>query len=74
MPGGYAFDILYPATAQDHAPDEDYPAFTPAFAASVQVAEVVEVLRKKGADLEGKLLLADLFTQQYEIVALSQLL
>lgn len=45
-------------------------SFTPALASSVQIAEAAKVLLSKGNTLESRLLIVDLLTQEYNVIAI----
>lgn len=68
-PGSDAFDYIYPPDRDD---SENTPslAFTPALCASLEVAEAVKLILCRGKTLSGRLLMADLLTQEYNIVQL----
>ncbi|MEG1584114.1 MAG: HesA/MoeB/ThiF family protein, partial [Anaerovorax sp.] len=46
------------------------PSFTPALVASLEVAETVKVLLKKGSILRNQLLMVDILEHNYEIFEL----
>ena len=69
LPGSHALDKIYPAAAVQRKKPTCL-SFTPALAASIQAAEAVKVLLGKEAPLQSKLLLVDLFTQDYSTVIL----
>lgn len=48
------------------------PSFTPATIASIEVSEVIKLLIGRGESLSKKLLLIDLFNNDFEVVPLSQ--
>lgn len=68
LPGSGALDTLYPPDAC--APSLGNPSFTPALAASIQVAEAVKLLVGRESALAGKLLLIDLMQQSYDLIGL----
>ncbi len=71
MPGDGTIDKIFPPEFEKGA--ETYfgnPSFTPALAASIQVAEVLKVLLKKGNILQNKFLSIDLLEQTYQVVDL----
>lgn len=72
MPGDRLLDILYP--------DDNYkgmethlgnPSFTPALAASLQVAETLKVLLKRDGILRNKVLMINTLDQVFDIIDLS---
>lgn len=69
IPGSDAFDYIYPSYRDD---SENTPSlsFTPALCASIQAAEAVKLILRRGRTLEGHLLMVDLLTQEYNIVQL----
>ena len=71
MPGDRTFDRIYPESASAAAYSLDgNPPFTPALAASIQVAEAVKLLFNKGTSLKGKMLFINLLEQSYDIFEL----
>lgn len=61
-------ETIYPDQEEKGAETElGNPSFTPALVASVQVAEAMKVLFRKGETLEGKMLVLDLLHHQYEV-------
>jgi Dinucleotide-utilizing enzymes involved in molybdopterin and thiamine biosynthesis family 2 len=59
---------IYPDQEEKGAETElGNPSFTPALVASVQVAEAMKVLFRKGETLEGRMLVLDLLHHQYEV-------
>lgn len=71
-PGGNAFDILYPDTVPTTGSQMGNPAFTPALAASIEVAEAVKVLCGKGTLLIGKLLYVDMLSNECNIIRIGK--
>lgn len=68
MPGDGTMARIYPGEENKGAEVElGNPAFTPALIASVQVAETMKVLLKKGEVLQNKLLVLDLLNHQYDV-------
>lgn len=68
MPGDGTMARIYPGEENKGAEVElGNPAFTPALIASVQVAETMKVLLKKGEILQNKLLVLDLLNHQYDV-------
>ena len=68
-PGSGLLDRLYPQGSPPPA-DRSSLSFTPALCAALQAAEAVKLLCGRSAPLEGKLLCADLLTQDYEVLSL----
>jgi molybdopterin/thiamine biosynthesis adenylyltransferase len=71
MPGDCMIDRIFPQELEKGA--ETFfgnPSFTPALAASVQVAEVLKILLNRGNLLRNKILSIDLLEQTYQIVDL----
>lgn len=71
MPGDKVLERLYPEGMERGA--ETYygnPSFTPALAASIQVAEAVKVLLNKGDLLRNKVLSINLLNHEYQVVEL----
>ncbi len=71
MPGDGTIDKIFPPELEKGA--ETYfgnPSFTPAMAASIQVAEVLKVLLKRGNILQNKVLAIDLLEQTYQVIDL----
>lgn len=67
MPGDRTLQKIYPPNENKGVETElGNPSFTPALVASIQVAEVLKVLLRRGELLQNKLLTIDLFTQDYE--------
>ena len=59
---------IYPDQEEKGAETElGNPSFTPALVASIQVAEAMKVLFRKGETLEGRMLVLDLLHHQYEV-------
>ncbi|WP_027400414.1 HesA/MoeB/ThiF family protein [Anaerovorax odorimutans] len=68
MPGDKTLEKIY--LSDDEKGDEaelGNPSFIPSLVASLQVAEVVKLLFKKGEVLQGKLMTIDLLNNEYEI-------
>lgn len=73
VPGSGALASIYPnGTAAGAEKSQGNPSFTPAFAASLEVAECIKVLTGKGEPLYGKLLIADLLRGTQRIIDLSR--
>lgn len=71
MPGDQTLYKIYPQDLNKGEEDDlGNPSFTPALAASLQVAEVLKVLLKKGDLLQNKLLTYNLLTHECQIIAL----
>ena len=71
LPGSCAFALIYPNGVNTGIEKtQGNPAFTPAFAASLEVTECIKVLTGKGEALYGKLLVADLLHNTQRIVNL----
>jgi molybdopterin-synthase adenylyltransferase len=71
MPGDRTLDRLYPEGMEKGAETQlGNPSFTPALAASIQVAETLKVLLKKDGILQNKLLTINLLEQTYEVIDL----
>lgn len=71
MPGDRTLDRLFPEGAEKGMETSlGNPSFTPALAASIQVAEVLKVLLKKGGILQNKILAINLLDQAYEVIDL----
>ncbi len=69
MPGDDLLDKIYPEGVNKGAETRlGNPSFTPALAASIQVAEVIKVLLKKEGILRQKLLMIDTLRHHYEVV------
>lgn len=62
-PGSGAIDRIY--TDKSAVGSLSTLSFVPAFAASVQIAEAVKLLLNKDVPLKSRLLIADLYTQEY---------
>lgn len=72
MPGDKTFDIIYSEEDLKGLETElGNPSFTPALAASIQVAEAIKVLLGKEGLLRNKLLIIDLLRQEYEVLTLN---
>lgn len=69
-PGSCAFKLLYPSTLDDLKSTQGNPSFTPALAASIEVAEAVKVLCGKDVPLVGKLLSVNMLTNEYQLIEL----
>jgi molybdopterin/thiamine biosynthesis adenylyltransferase len=71
FPGDRTLSRLYPHEAK-HGIEKELgnPSFTPALVASVQVAEAVKVMIKRGDTLRKKILAINLLKQEYEIIEL----
>lgn len=71
FPGDKTLDILYARKNIEGIEKKlGNPSFTPAFVASVQVSEALKILIGRGELLRNKILYADLFAQDYEVVSL----
>ncbi len=72
MPGDRTLDKIYHDEHAEKGAETHLgnPSFTPALAASIQVAECLKVLLKKPGILRNKMLVIDLLDQQYEVVEL----
>ena len=69
MPGDNLLDKIYPEGINKGAETHlGNPSFTPALAASLQVAETIKVLLKKKGILKNKLLVADTLDHHYEVI------
>ncbi len=69
MPGGRMIDKLYPEGAEKGAETKmGNPSFTPALAASLQVAETVKILLGKKGVLKNRILAVDTLEHKYEII------
>lgn len=71
FPGDRTLSRLYPNEAK-HGIEKELgnPSFTPAMTASIEVAEAVKVLIKRGDLLRKKVLIINLLNQEYEVVGL----
>lgn len=69
-PGDRLLDQLYPQPVHELENPLGNPAFTPAFAASVQIAEMLKVLLGRGDTLRNQLLQVDLYQHRFEIIPL----
>lgn len=71
MPGDRVLERLYPEGMEKGA-ETHYgnPSFTPALAASIQVAEAIKVLLNKGSLLRNKVLSINLLNHEYQVVEL----
>jgi len=68
MPGDGTLQKIYPPNENKGAETElGNPSFSPALVASIQVAEALKVLLKRGELLQNKLLTIDLLNHEYEI-------
>lgn len=71
LPGDGTLDKIYPKEENKGIEMElGNPSFTPSLIASIEVAEVLKILVKKGELLSGKLLVIDLFNHEYDIFKL----
>mgnify|MGYP001058899801 CR=1 FL=1 len=71
MPGDRTLDKIYPEGLEKGAETRlGNPSFTPALAASIQVAEALKVLLKKEGVLQNKVLSVNLLDQTYEVIGL----
>lgn len=69
MPGNTLLDKIYPEGINKGAETQlGNPAFTPALAASLQVAEAVKVLLNKEGILKNKMLVLDTLEHRYEVI------
>ena len=69
MPGDNLLDKIYPEGINKGAETQlGNPSFTPALAASLQVAEAIKVLLKKEGILNNKLLVADTLEHHYQVI------
>jgi molybdopterin-synthase adenylyltransferase len=69
FPGDDTLDIIYPeGTGKGAESHLGNPAFTPALAASLQVAETLKVLLKKEGILRNKMLIIDILNHEYQVV------
>ena len=64
MPGSTLIDKLYPDENEND--NKSSLSFTPAFCASLQVAEAVKLLLGREVSLENKVLFADLLTNEFK--------
>lgn len=72
MPGDRVLEKIYPGNGQKGAETVlGNPSFTPALAASLQVAEALKVLLKKEGVLRNKILMINTLNHQYEVVDLT---
>ena len=70
MPGDDLLDKIYPEGINKGAETcLGNPAFTPALAASLQLAEIIKVLFGKPGVLKNKLLMFDTLKHQYEVIS-----
>ncbi len=69
-PGDRLLEQIYPQPMQELDNPLGNPAFTPAFAASIQIAEMLKVLLERGDTLKGQLLQVDLLMHRYETIPL----
>lgn len=70
MPGDDLLDKIYPEGINKGAETQlGNPAFTPALAASLQLAETIKVLLGKPGVLKNKLLVLDTLEHQYEVIS-----
>jgi len=71
MPGDRMIQKLYPEEVNKGAETHlGNPSFTPALAASIQVAEAIKVLLGKGNLLRNKVLSINLLDQEYQVIEL----
>jgi molybdopterin-synthase adenylyltransferase len=71
FPGDRTMEKLYSADSAKGAETElGNPSFTPALVASIEAAEAVKVLLKRGETLRNRLLTIDLLNQEYEVFEL----
>jgi len=71
FPGGHLLEKIYPEGAEKGAETQlGNPSFTPALAASLQVAETLKVLLDKEGILKNKLLIIDTLKHEYQIIDL----
>ena len=71
LPGDRMVEKIFPEEVNKGAEIQlGNPSFTPALAASIQVAEGLKILLGKGTPLRNKLLMINLLDQQYEIIEL----
>lgn len=69
MPGDTLLDNIYPEDINKGAETQlGNPSFTPALAASLQVAEAIKVLLNKEGVLRNKLLMVDTLKHRYEVI------
>ncbi len=69
LPGDRVLERLYPDGLEKGAETHfGNPSFTPALAASIQVAEAVKVLLKKEGLLQNKILSINLLNHEYQVV------
>lgn len=67
FPGDRIFDLIYPEdTSKGIETELGNPSFTPALAASLQVAETLKVLLHKPGILRGRLLMVNTLTMELE--------
>lgn len=72
MPGDRLLEKLYPADVNKGAETQlGNPSFTPALAASLQVAEALKVLLGRNGTLKNKLLVINSLDHKYEIIDIS---
>lgn len=70
MPGDDLLDKIYPEGVNKGAETRlGNPAFTPALAASLQLAETIKVLLGKPGVLKNKLLVLDTLDHQYDVIS-----
>lgn len=71
MPGDRTLSMLYKDKAMKGLEKTlGNPAFTPAMVASIQVSEAIKLLIGRGDGLRGKVMLVDLFYNDFEVVEL----
>lgn len=71
LPGDETLYKIYPQPISELDNPLGNPAFTPAFAASLQIAEMLKVLLCREGILRHKLLQVDLLSHQYELIDLT---
>ncbi len=71
MPGGRLLEKIYPTNVNKGAEtDLGNPSFTPALAASIQVAETLKILLDKEGVLKNKLLMINTLVHEYQVIDL----
>lgn len=71
FPGDRILDIIYPDGFEKGEETQlGNPSFTPALAASIQVAETLKVLLKKDGILRNQLLVIDTLNHHYQVIRL----
>ena len=72
FPGDDTLDLIYPGGFEKGLETNmGNPSFTPALAASLQVAETVKFLLNKGSLLRNKLLTIDTLTHEFQVIDLN---